>query len=382
MLKILQIIPTLEKGGAEHLVIDICNELLKREGVEVKLITFRDINSYKFLTKNLDIQVCSARVIPSIRNKNIIEINNFINIIKNFKPDIIHSHLYESEVVSREIVFPDIIYFSHFHDNIRQFQKFSFKTILSKRRFTDYYEKLRLIPKYKKCKNNFIAISGVTYNYALNSLPKELQNITLLNNAVDFKRFNSSNFYKVLNFRKTVKLITIGSLLNNKNHVFLVNVIKYLKKLGYNSTLDILGGGPNFNIIDSIIHSDKLEENVFLRGEVDNIEEYIQNADIYVHSAKKEAFGLVMVEAMAAGLPCVALDAIGNRDIIKNGINGYILPKPDVEMFAAKIIDLINDEKKYNTISENAIETAKGFDISIYVDKLLEIYSNKLREKL
>ena len=51
------------------------------------------------------------------------------------------------------------------------------------------------------------------------------------------------------------------------------------------------------------------------------MEEYLENSNLYVHTAFSEAFGLVLIEAMTAGLPVIALDAKGNRDIIENGKN-------------------------------------------------------------
>jgi glycosyltransferase involved in cell wall biosynthesis len=382
-LRILYIIPSLEKGGAERLVIDICNELNKRKEIEVKLIILHDKNSYPFLTENINLKICPVRVIPSLTGKSIIEIENLKELINNYKPDIIHSHLYEAEVVSREYIYDSAAYFSHVHDNIVQFMNFSINTILNKRKITNYFEKIRITLRYKKCRNNFIAISNDTFNYTLKTLPKKIKNVTLLPNAVDFKRFNNViNINKRQEVNKTIKkIVTIGSLVNKKNQIFLIDVVKFLKQTGINVTLNILGNGPNYNLINNKIIEEGLENQIFLRGSVDNVEEYLQESYIYVHSATYEPFGLVLLEAMASGLPCVTLDGKGNRDIIKENINGFIIQKPDYKIFADKIILLINDEFKYKVMSENAIKTAIMYDITSYANKLLELYYEKLNAK-
>ena len=69
MLKILHIIPSLQKGGAERITLDICNEIQKRKEHQVKLFTFHEANNYCFLTSGLDYNVIPSHFIPSIKGK-------------------------------------------------------------------------------------------------------------------------------------------------------------------------------------------------------------------------------------------------------------------------------------------------------------------------
>lgn len=68
-MKILQIIPTLRKGGAERLALNICHELAKRDGITIKLVTLHPQNDYQELTEGLDWTVIPATFIPSITGK-------------------------------------------------------------------------------------------------------------------------------------------------------------------------------------------------------------------------------------------------------------------------------------------------------------------------
>jgi glycosyltransferase involved in cell wall biosynthesis len=161
---------------------------------------------------------------------------------------------------------------------------------------------------------------------------------------------------------------------DNKNQSFLVDTVAVLLKRGYKVKLDLLGDGPDRAKVENKIKEEGLSSQVFCHGIVNNVEDYLHNADIYVHSAFSEAFGLVLLEAMAAGLPVVCLDGKGNRDIMREKYNGFMIPKPDVELFAEKIIQLINDKDLYAHISENAESFAKDYDIKAYVEKLMQIY--------
>ena len=87
-----------------------------------------------------------------------------------------------------------------------------------------------------------------------------------------------------------------------------------------------------------------------------------------------EGFGLVLLEAMAAGLPIVSLDGRGNRGLIKDGENGFFIIEENAGLFVDKILLLANDEPLYRQMSAQAVEFARGYDIKNYVDRLLALY--------
>jgi glycosyltransferase involved in cell wall biosynthesis len=108
------------------------------------------------------------------------------------------------------------------------------------------------------------------------------------------------------------------------------------------------------------------------------VENYLFDCDLYVHSAIYEAFGLVLIEAMAAGLPVVCLDGKGNRAIMEDGKNGFIVYEQNAEMFAGKILELVNTPGLYPAMSIYAKEYAKKYDIKEYVDKLVAFYKENM----
>ena len=99
---------------------------------------------------------------------------------------------------------------------------------------------------------------------------------------------------------------------------------------------------------------------------------------MYLHTANYEPFGLVILEAMAAGLPVISLDGKGNRDIITNEVNGYILSNPSPSDFVIKIQKVFSNKEQYDMFSENGKETAKKHDIKNYAHKLLNIYNESI----
>ena len=99
-------------------------------------------------------------------------------------------------------------------------------------------------------------------------------------------------------------------------------------------------------------------------GRIDDVKKYFLESSIFVSTSRWEGFGLVITEAMECGLPVVAFDNSGPKEIInKNEVNGILVPNHDIEIFAEKLFELINNEKKRKSISYNAILRAKDFNV-------------------
>lgn len=373
-MRILHIIPSLRKGGAERIAMDMCAELADRKGLEVKLVYLHNIVDYDIAGAPYEISNIPSSATLSLTKKaqyNIAALNSFI---QTFKPDVIHTHLFEAEVVSRSITYPQAKWFTHCHDNMRQFENFGLGVLGSKKRLTQFYEKQYILKRYRaNGGNTFITISASNSNYFKRVLPADLRRIELLNNAISTSKFKQATNYE----RKrsaAIELVTTGTLDDNKNHTFLLDVVKGVKAKHGNVVLHVLGDGPNMSMLKQKANALQIEQQVKFHGKCNDVPQQLWNADIYVHGALTEGFGLVMVEAMAAGLPVISLDAGGNRDIITNDVNGYILAEHSADLFADKVLALANDKVLYQRIQNAGLQTAQQFDIVNYTEKLLALY--------
>jgi glycosyltransferase involved in cell wall biosynthesis len=376
--KILHIIPNLKKGGAERLVTDIVRELDARLELEIRLVIFHDEIEYDIRDIKYLIYLIPSSIKLSLSKKSSYKINGLQSFIDDFSPDIIHTHLFEAEIVSRSCYYPKAKWFSHCHDNMRQFANFSIRTFIDKQKLVEYYEKRYLLRQYKNnTGTNFIAISNYTKKYFQNTISK--YPISLLHNAIDYNKFKKSE-----NSQKQKKDLTItntGSFVNKKNQAFILDIAQELKLKNIDFKIDLLGDGPNKSKL--VVKSKQLglENNLFFHGNVNNVEEFLWKSDIYLHTATYEPLGLVLLEAMAAGLPVITLDGKGNRDLIVEGKNGYMIFDQDPQLFADKIIEVWNDKPKYEEMSKYAQEYAKQYDINPYVEKLLALYQKAIDEK-
>lgn len=377
-MKILHIIPNLRKGGAERLVIDIVRELVNREGTEVCLVLFRDEIAYDIDDIRHLVNIIPASVQLSIRHKNRYQIDELQKFLEDFQPDIIHSHLFEAEIISRSCFFPQARWFSHSHDRMKSLRNMKFKTLLSKQQLTNYYERKHLINRYKKNGgNHFIAISNDIESFLKSTLPHNIVKINKLENAIDSNRFNRPSLIEEKVLVQPFKLISIGRLDTNKNHQFLLDCIFNLKNRGFQFHLTIVGEGYTRPKLEQKINDLELHSEVTLAGVKDHVEELLWQSDLYVHSALTEGFGLTLIEAMAAGLPVLTLNGGGNRDLIEERKNGFLIEEDNVEHFTEKILELVNDQTLFKDMSQYAQSFAQRYDIVPYVDNLLKLYKKE-----
>ena len=174
-----------------------------------------------------------------------------------------------------------------------------------------------------------------------------------------------------------IKLISVGNLTANKGHDFLIDCVSQLRNEGIKVSLDILGYGPLLTQLQYQIDKLGLSEIVSLRGNVSNVNTYFSESDLYVHAAHKEGFGLVLLEAMASKLPVITTDGGGNRDLIQENSNGFLIKNRDFKLFIEKIKYLIDRVDVRKEMGENALLFSKSYDIVPYVNQLNDIYLKK-----
>lgn len=160
------------------------------------------------------------------------------------------------------------------------------------------------------------------------------------------------------------KLISVGRLSPEKGFLDLIDVFKIVEMKRTGVSLDIVGDGVEQKAIFKKIVNNNLSGKVKLHGfrSKDYINELYQNAGMYLMTSKTESFGIVLIEAMSYGIPCLAYDsAEGAREIINNDGNGYLIKNRNEHDMADKILSIMNDPKLLNRLSENAIKTAKKY---------------------
>jgi len=368
-MRIVHVIPSLLKGGAERIVLNMCNQLHQMEGVDCVLITFRPDNAYAFLTEKIKWKVIPSVMIPSLKGKNIVEVDALQTFLDDFKPDVIHSHLFESEMVLSQIE-TSALRVVHFHDNMRQMKRIKWGEKMNKQSITELYERKIVVGRLKTQNAIAIAISEDNFEFVKQQLPDVIEKKILLN-AID-----TALFFHPVQTKKEQRIVMIGSLTPLKRQELAIRAIHELKKRGHKVSLDLVGNGIERKTLLTQIKNLDLSDTVMMHGNIDHPETLLKEASIYLHTSKSEGFGLVLIEAMASGLPVVCTNGGGNKILVQEGENGYLIEEQNPELIADKLELLLSDENLRLKMGRFAQEFSKSFDIVLYAQKLMDIYKS------
>lgn len=369
-IRILYLITDLGKGGAERFLIDICSFLEKRNDVEFVIGSLFDNNQYQKQSKSFKITNLNFTTFSFFKKNECFE---YKKLLEEFKPHIVHTNRFLAEFLSLYYASSDISYVTHGHDNMVQFNNLAFKDLFKKEKLTNYFEKRLLYrKKYKKNPTWIIANSKHTEEFYKKVVPNNMKNkVSLLQYGFNYKLFFKQEKNKISG---KLKLINVGSFQDKKNQKFILSIAQTLLKYSSDFEIHLLGDGQNRLALEQESKEKKLDQHVIFHGNVSDVEKYLHESHIYLHTAWYEPFGLVFLEAMAAGLPVVTLDGKGNRDIIEQDKNGYLFYEEDAELFAQTILELKNNTKKYQQISDYAKSYAKQFDMEQKVEEFIDFY--------
>ncbi|TYP75146.1 glycosyltransferase family 4 protein [Aquimarina intermedia] len=197
-----------------------------------------------------------------------------------------------------------------------------------------------------------------------------LKNIKVIPNPLSFYPEKQSSL-------KNLKVITVGNHGYQKGYDLLLQIWKKVIDQHPNWTLDIYGKVDSKKKHYRLAEQLNICEYVNFYAPVKNIEEKYQEASIYAMTSRSEGFGMVLIEAMALGLPCIAFDCpCGPRDIIENLHNGFLIREGDIEGYAKRLIELIEDEELRIRCGSNARKTANNYEVEKIVAQWDLLFKN------
>lgn len=145
------------------------------------------------------------------------------------------------------------------------------------------------------------------------------------------------------------KIVTVGSLKEQKNHEILIESMVEVAKRHPDVKLFIYGEGVLRPILEEVVKKNQLNEVVFLPGQKSNIHEVISDASFFVLSSDYEGLSNALLEAMVMGLPCISTDCAGSDEYIRNGVNGLLIPVGNREKLTEAICQFLeNDDLREN----------------------------------
>lgn len=196
----------------------------------------------------------------------------------------------------------------------------------------------------------------VLTDYALKDWP-ELDNVVKIPDALPFKIDDKSDL-------SAKRVISIGRYAYDKGNDLLLQAWSVIEKKHPDWTLDIYGNGDKEPYQKQMVELGIDPQRCHLYGPISDVKKEYLSSSFFVLPSRFEGFGLVIIEAMACGVPVVAFDCEnGPRSIIDDGETGFLIPPFDINALAEKLMQLISDDNLRKKIGANAQEAASQYDI-------------------
>ena len=200
------------------------------------------------------------------------------------------------------------------------------------------------------------------------------------------KAFVIPNFYSPNHFNLSPlnqkRVVSVGKLSMGKNFAALIRSWKIVHDRHPDWALMILGDGEEKTRLQDLIANLNLNDSISLIGCVDDVGPYLEHSSIFAFSSLSEGLSLVIIEAMASGLPVVSYDCpCGPKDIITEGENGFLVPVVNETLLANRICYLIENDDDRKRMGELASKNAERFSIDIIMERWLALFDDLLSKK-
>ncbi|MEJ5055154.1 glycosyltransferase family 4 protein [Sphingobacterium sp. MYb382] len=225
-------------------------------------------------------------------------------------------------------------------------------------------EDFRRIKKYGNQSCEYFKIPGIGVNSRkFYTLPKKVRN---------GKR-------KDLGFgENTLVFIYAAELSKRKNHEFIIRAISKNKETFENTIVLFAGRGEYEHYLKRMVKEFSLEKVVHFLGFRTDIEVLFQVADIGLSSSKQEGLPINTLEEMFTGLPILVSDERGHRELVNNGINGFLFSLKSDRDFVEKASILINDSSLRESMGKEASIIANNFELNICLKQMADIFNKFL----
>jgi glycosyltransferase involved in cell wall biosynthesis len=153
-----------------------------------------------------------------------------------------------------------------------------------------------------------------------------------------------------------IVILTMARLVKQKNLPLLIRSFGLMSAKSPQAVLVVVGCGPEKNKLVILVEKLKLQDKVIFIDWTDNVYSYYELADIYALSSNYEGWGMVIVEAASCDLPIVMTDVGCANEVVKNNVNGLIVPIGDQEKLTAALYRLAADKELREKLGANAKE--------------------------
>lgn len=335
-------------GGIERVVSNLCNNL--SEDYFIVVLTKDNTKSFYKLNDNI---LITSLFLPANLDMKRSKVFRAIQVIKSF----IQTH----KKLKRKLkeLNAEFIYVVHVYNALEVlFAKRDEKLIISEHGSYFGYNKIYTLLKriiYPKAYKLIVPSTMDTEVYTRLKYPAVY--------IPHHKTFSVNE--KITNVQNNHTILNIGRYTEDKRQLLLLEIWKNIVVDEKNKDwkLKLVGSGEKEEELRDFVRKHKLETSVEFKNPTEKInEEYLQ-AGIFAFTSRFEGFGMVLLEAMSFGLPCISFDCpSGPRDVVQDNSNGFLIQNNNVKLFGEKLVELMDNSELRLKFQKNAIKTINNWD--------------------
>jgi glycosyltransferase involved in cell wall biosynthesis len=344
-MRILHVIENLNTGGAEHMLINLVTEQVRRQHQVAVLCLFAPGD----LAGNLAALGVPVTACHKNRGLNRAVLGKMLGTVRAFSPDVVHSHSLMGNyylAFIRLLVAPRAVQIVTRHGLLRE----------------GSVRRLGLLFHLSLWMTHWaVGVCDAVSEELLSKHARFSKRIVTIKNGIDLARFKARNaqshaaLQAELKLPSPCRLIGIVARLNPvKNHRLLLEAFAEVNKQYPHSALVIVGDGATREALEHFAKALDISAVVFFLGDRTDVHELLAGMDVFVLSSNNEGYSLALLEAAAACLPLVATDVGGNRDIVKHGQTGLLVPPQDSVALAEALLTLVSDSQQADRLGDNA----------------------------
>ncbi|MFS0576482.1 glycosyltransferase [Sporosarcina sp. 179-K 3D1 HS] len=364
-MRVLHIIPTLESGGAEKMLVDIAEEM-KDAGVSVEILVLsRNHDFYGEKLKELNIPTHYS---PVDRVYHPLQMFQVAKHLKR-KFDVVHAHLFAPQLYTacmKGLTGRRTAYITTEHNTYNRRREKRYFKLLDRWMYHQYAK--------------IIANTEGTKEELVRYLPGTARKTVVVHNGIYLKRYRDAEplprYTLAPTYREKDKLVVmVAAMREQKDYETVIRASKLLP-----DHYHILFVGTGERCAEVMAYAKEHgSRNIHFLGRRDDVPSILKSCDIFVLSSHWEGFGLVAVEAMAAGLPVVVSDVPGLRDVVDGA--GFLFKGGDEEDLTEKMLDVSLKPATAQHERARHVQLAR-FSIEQMVARYLELYKEETSGRL
>lgn len=369
--------------------VKMLEQALKEKGHQVYIVTVNTKNM-KYIYENDGKTIRIPGIPTGIYDYRLTGIYpvRVINKIKKWNLDVIHSHTEFgvgtfARIISKQFGIPLVhTYHTMYEDYVHYITHGYFDK--SSKKLVEYFTKFYC----DKTASELIVPSKKTYNLFKEKYKCD-KNIYIVPTGMDIDNFdvNKLKQSKIQELKNKYELnnsfviLYVGRLAEEKNIEFIINNQYSLLKKYPNLKLLIVGNGPDMEKYKKLCKKNKIESSTIFTGAVprDDMPYYYALGNAFVTASTTETQGLTVIEAMASGIPVVAINDESFSNTVIDGLNGYLFNKKND--YLKKISTLIENQEIYDKMKVQAKITANEHSLKYYAEKILDVYKSAMSKK-